>query len=192
MFRKKGDPSALSSEYSCMFRATRSAPLQSEEPGSRLWECQDPRVPTSPTAPHTAWVLRLQGVLSKEAPQLGAHGPLRVQASVGGGGGSQPGSSVTMNLLLKSGDSCWRAQPMLIATSLTLDAGPREGLRPRGPRKGLLIPLAVEPAQGWGRPTPRRGWVPPGQATPEVNTGGNSNGPRPPPAKHQRSSAFRS
>lgn len=68
-----------------MFRATRSAPLQSEEPGSRLWECQDPRVPTSPTAPHTAWVLRLQGVLSKEAPQLGAHGPLGVQASVGGG-----------------------------------------------------------------------------------------------------------
>ena len=79
---------------------------------------------------------------------------------------------------------------MLIATSLTLDAGPREGLEPRGPRKGLLVPLAVQPAQGWGRPTPRRGWEPPGQATPEVNTGGNSNGPRPPPAKHPRSSAF--
>lgn len=80
---------------------------------------------------------------------------------------------------------------MLIATSLTLDSGPGEGLGPRGPRKGLLlVPPALEPAQGWGRPTPWRGWVPPGQATLEVNPGGNSRGPRPPPAKHQRSSAF--
>lgn len=85
MFRKKGDPSALSSEYSCVFKVTWSAPLQSEEPGSRLWERQDPRVPTSPAAPHTAWVPGLQGVLSREAPQLGAHRPLGAQASVVGG-----------------------------------------------------------------------------------------------------------
>lgn len=63
---------------------------------------------------------------------------------------------------------------MLIATSLTLHLGPREGLGPRGPRKACCWSLQLWSRPGLGQTHSLEDGAPRAGATLEVNPGGNA------------------